>query len=567
MDNPIAASQKLKSILVQLFLAGLLFIVFLIPRLPGLDKFVTPDEPTWEKRSANFYSALLRHNYPNTYQTGHPGVTTMWLGALAYKLKFPEYENYDKPNTGDSWLFKVIEAHGPAPIELLATSRLLVALTVSLISVIGFLYARSLLGLLPALTGFALLAFDPLPISQARVLHTNALLGSFMILAVLAFMHFLEKRRWFSLVVSGISGGLGYITLSPGGFIVPAVVCLALLEYARAHWKTRDWNLRQFAAQTVVPLTVWGLLALLTIGVVWPAMWEEPIAILATTMRFAMGAAEGEIGTTQILGAYQQPDVDAARFFYYYPLTYLWRASPFALAGLVLLIIAWRTKALGGFSENTRRNLLWLLMFAAVYTIAMSSGEKKYDRYYLPAYPALDMLSGAGWAAGLLWLADRFKGLFKIRFAVISLALVIFFQAVSALQTYPYYLTYYNPLLGGIQKAPAVMIVGWGEGLNEAALYLKDIPGIENKTIHSWYPAAFSWFSRSYGFKAEFIDLSYEAEGEELANYLDADYVIAYINQWQRNTHPHLLAALAEQTPVHTVVIDGVEYVRIYKMR
>ncbi len=567
MDNPTTTLQKFKSFLTQLLLACLLFVVFLIPRLPGLDRFVTPDEPTWEKRSANFYSALLRKDYASTYQTGHPGVTTMWLGAIVYHVKFRAYADHARPNTGDAFLFDVIDKYGPPPMEILSTSRLLVVLVVSAVAALCFLYANALLGLLPALVGFALLAFDPLPISQSRVLHTNALLGSFMILSALAFMHFLEKRNWLSLVISGLAGGAGYLSLSPGGFIVPAVIILALAEFARLHWKAHDWNGRQFFVQTVVPLALWGTIALLTIGIVWPAMWKQPLAVLASSMRFAVGAAEGEIGTTQILGAYQQPDMDPSRFFYYYPLTYLWRATPFALAGLVLLIVAWRSKALIGFSSNIRRNLLWLLVFAVIYTLAMSGGEKKYDRYYLPVYPALDMLSGAGWAAGLLWLADRFKGLIKIRFAVIGLALVVFCQAVSALQTYPYYLTYYNPLLGGIHKAPSVMIVGWGEGLDQAALYLHTIPGIENKTIHTWYPAAFSWFSRSYGFKADFLDLPYEAQAKKLTRYLASDYVITYINQWQRNSHPYLLAALATQTPVHIVVIDGVEYARIYKMK
>ncbi len=567
MDKPITPPHNLKHTLIQIIFACLLFLLFLIPRLPGLDQFVTPDEPTWEKRSANFYSALLRKNYPNTYQTGHPGVTTMWLGALAYKLKFPAYENYDKPNTGDAWLFKVIEEHGPQPMELLATSRMLVALTVSLISVVCFLYARSLMGSLPALIGFALLAFDPLPIAQSRVLHTNALLGSFMILSTLAFMHFLQKRGWGSLVISGIAGGLGYLTLSPGGFIVPAIICLALLEFALFQWRSPAGSWRGLVKQTIPPLILWGGVALLTIMIVWPAMWEEPVAVLATTLRYALSAAEGEIGTTQLMGAFQQVDVPASRFFYYYPLTYLWRSTPIALAGLVLLVLTWRTKVLRGFSAQTRRNLLWLVVFIAVYTIAMSSGEKKFDRYYLPAYPALNMISGAGWAAGLAWLVERYKMLSRIRFAFIGLALIVLVQACSVLQTYPYYLTYYNPLLGGIQKAPAVMIVGWGEGLNEAALYLHNIPDIENKAIHSWYPVAFSWFSHTYGFNAEFIDLSYEAEGEELANYLAADYVVTYINEWQRNVYGNLLAALAARTPVHTITINGVEYVRIYRMK
>lgn len=567
MDNPITASRKLKSFLAQLLLAAMLFVVFLIPRIPGLDKFVTPDEPTWEKRSANFFTARLQKDYASTNQTGHPGVTTMWLGEITYRLKFPTYSAHARANTGDTWLFKIIEKYGPLPIELLAASRMLVVLVVSFICVVCFQYARMLLGLWPALMGFALLAFDPLPIAQSRVLHTNALMGSFMILATLAFMHFMQKRNWLSLVISGAAGGLGFITLSPGGFIVPVIICLALLEFASLRWDAHERKPRHWMMEIIVPLAAWGLIALLAIMIVWPAMWVDPIGTLTSTLRFAMGAAEGEIGTTQLLGAYQQSDEGVSRFFYYYPLTYLWRSTPVALIGLVLLVAMWRSNVLGKFSMNTRKNLLWLVVFAVIYTVAMSTGEKKYDRYYMPVYPVLNILSGAGWAAGLLWLTDRVKVIKNYRYAILGLGLVVLFQAVSASQTYPYYLTYYNPLLGGIQKAPSVMIVGWGEGLNEAVSYLRNIPGIENKTIHTWYPAAFSWFSRTYGFKAEFVDLTYEAQGKELARYLAADYVITYINQWQRNTHPNLLAELAKLTPVYIVVIDEVEYVRIYKMR
>jgi 4-amino-4-deoxy-L-arabinose transferase-like glycosyltransferase len=490
----------------------------------------------------------------------------MWLGAIAYQLEFPAYGTYARPNTGDTRLFKVIEVYGPQPIELLAASRLLMVLSIGFISVVCFFFARSLLGFLPALIGFALLAFDPLPIAQSRVLHTNALLGSFMILSTLAFMHFLEKRSWFSMVISGVAGGLGYLTLSPGGFIIPTIICLALLEFVLSQWKSPHWSWRQFAIQTVIPLALWGLVALVIIVIVWPAMWVDPVGTLRATLRYALIAAEGEIGSTQLMAAYQQVDVYATRFYYYYPLTYLWRSTPIALAGLALLALTLRSKTLGGFSARTRHNLLWLAVFVAIYTVAMSLGEKKFDRYYLPVYPALNLMAGAGWAAGFVWMAERYRASKRV-FIYMGMVLVIFSQACSAMQTYPYYLTYYNPLLGGIQKAPAVMIVGWGEGLNEAALYLRNIPDIENKTIHSWYPIAFSWFSRSYGFKAQFIDLTYEAEGKELANYLAGDYVITYINEWQRNIYGNLLATLAEQTPVHTITINGVEYVRIYRMK
>ena len=41
---------------------------------------------------------------------------------------------------------------------------------------------------------------------------------------------------------------------------------------------------------------------------------------------------------------------------------------------------------------------------------------------------------------------------------------------------YPYYFTYYNPLAGGSMTAPEVLLVGWGEGLDTAAGWLKQQP-------------------------------------------------------------------------------------------
>ncbi len=44
------------------------------------------------------------------------------------------------------------------------------------------------------------------------------------------------------------------------------------------------------------------------------------------------------------------------------------------------------------------------------------------------------------------------------------------------------------------------------------------------------------------------------------------DYAIIYINQRQRNYPEDLLQYLEEQTPEHTIWIDGVDYARIYRL-
>ena len=40
----------------------------------------------------------------------------------------------------------------------------------------------------------------------------------------------------------------------------------------------------------------------------------------------------------------------------------------------------------------------------------------------------------------------------------------------------PYYLPYYNPLVGGTKVAPRVLLYGWGEALDRAAAYLNTSP-------------------------------------------------------------------------------------------
>jgi hypothetical protein len=71
----------------RLALAAALLITFLAlpPRLIDLDRFVTTDELFWMGRSGNFARALATGQLPLTFQSGHPGVTTMWTTLLGMR--------------------------------------------------------------------------------------------------------------------------------------------------------------------------------------------------------------------------------------------------------------------------------------------------------------------------------------------------------------------------------------------------------------------------------------------------------------------------------------------------
>ena len=65
-----------------ILLTVLVFAAALAPRLAGRDTYVTLDEDNWLKRTAGFTYALWSGELRRTYQNGHPGVTTMWIGML-----------------------------------------------------------------------------------------------------------------------------------------------------------------------------------------------------------------------------------------------------------------------------------------------------------------------------------------------------------------------------------------------------------------------------------------------------------------------------------------------------
>jgi hypothetical protein len=153
----------------------LLALAIWLPRGLALDRFVAVDERSWLTRSGNFYLALSQGDYAATFQRYHPGVTTMWLGMAGFVAAYPEY-----PAQADGQISNMSEgiedflaAHGHPPMEMLAAGRFFVVLAITLALLASFWLAADLLGVWPALVGFALLAFEPQALGLMRMLHVD----------------------------------------------------------------------------------------------------------------------------------------------------------------------------------------------------------------------------------------------------------------------------------------------------------------------------------------------------------------------------------------------------------
>jgi hypothetical protein len=124
-------------------------------------------------------------------------------------------------------------------------------------------------------------------------------------------------------------------------------------------------------------------------------------------------------------------------------------------------------------------------------------------------------------------------------------------QGLLVVPSHPYYLAWYNPLLGGLRQAVHELPVGWGEGLEKAADYLNSLPNAELLTISS---------SGMPGMAPKF-------RGRTLAlarpSLVQADYAVIYVSDRQGRPSP-VDDLISEAALQYVARIDGVEYAWVY---
>lgn len=194
---------------------------------------------------------------------------------------------------------------------------------------------------------------------------------------------------------------------------------------------------------------------------------------------------------------------------------------------------------------------LALAAYALLFGAAMTAAAKSFDRYLLPAFPALDLLAGLG-----LTLAARrlrpFGGAGWLLAGAFVLPLLIYPLATSL----PYALTWYNPLAGGGAAAQQALSVGWGEGLDVVARYLNAKP--DAARIKVAMPGEI--YTTVLG--AQFAGAVMPAEGADpSAN--GADYFVTYIRAPQ-DADPIYDSRFQTWQPEVIARLAGIEYARVY---
>lgn len=446
---------------------GLLALIFW-PRLMDLGTIVTNDETIWRGRAHRYITGLATLDLSMLFSGGQPGVTTMLFAGVA-----DQFHDF-------------------------AASQAAVAIPVAILLGINIILLARLAGWSLAFLAGILLTLDPFFIAHSRIVHTDALLASFMLFSLLLLaLAWREKSRRY-LYLSAVAVALSILTKFFAAWLLVPLMWIAL----------------QSRFERVRGKRVLAMLGILVISVValWPVVLVpvEPISIVLKYSGLSVATSEYGKGADQPL---------------YYAREWWFRITPLAA---ILAAVAVVGLAIGGrrgvLQFPSRQLMLWLLGSALFYGLILSLSEQKADRYFLIGFLVTDILA----AAGIVWLAALVRQLFPTwnwqKAALPAGVLLAGILAWDIAALHPYFLVYHNPW------APAenTRKLGWGEGLEKAAEWLTSHPEREEEAQKLSKVASHYIFAMREHYKGPLDSLGHEYDSD------DFRYVVLYRTMFER---------------------------------
>jgi hypothetical protein len=145
----------------------------------------------------------------------------------------------------------------------------------------------------------------------------------------------------------------------------------------------------------------------------------------------------------------------------------------------------------------------------------------------------------------------------------IGAIMLVGLQLGLALASFPYFISYYNPVLEALEPGvqnPTLNVTGCGVGLDQAAAYLAQKPNAAGMTVMA--ANGYGCFSYYFPGRTEPMNNLVLSDPQLLDILRGSQYaVVDYFNQ-RRNQIPDGLEGIA---PEKTIWINGMDFLNIYR--
>lgn len=525
-------NKKDLSLFILIFLASIFLRI-----LNFSQQSINPDEYHWHNRSNRFYHAIMDKKWDQTYQTEHPGTTLMWSTVTALRVSRLIYRRFDPAFDYQDY---------PYLLHTFERIHFAVAFPLMLITAafIGFFYLclKDLASRQFSILATLLVLTDIYFLANSRTVQMDALQTAFIMSSLLSALLFNKHRQPAFLILSAILASLNVLTKLPGLIVLPVVLLVVNFKDLKALLTFKTLKpLSGLFFKTTFFFAVFSITSFITL----PALLTD-FNQVTEKFKYAIFSV-GIEGVKEQSEFYLGKIVERGEGYSFYILSLLFRQSliPF-LMFIPSLILLWKERKRGLPEKNL---VLFFLFFTFFWAAILSIPVKKEDRYILPTHVSLNIVAAYPFYR-LYQIRHRNKNKFMVSFTALSL--IIF--AISAKPLNFDYMGYYNPLLGGNKTAVKLIRVGWGEGLKPIALYLNQLENADDIKVASWYANSYSPYTKS--------KITYEFNWEDE----DAEYLVFYVNQIQRNQEPVMIEKyFKKEYIVYTSVFNGLEFAWLVK--
>ncbi len=515
-------NQTMRQTLLFKISVPVILVALLIPVYLDLGKEnVNVDQSLWYGRTASFSKALVAGDFSQTYQQYHPGVTFMYLIVSGQKL----YEIISKTSSDYTTI-----PYNKFPLYNFCTKFFVTTTCVILnffsAAVLIKITKRKVIGL-----GFLLLLFtEPIYIGLLRNLHMDVLVASFIFAGVVSFYAGLTTGRIRYLIISGLLCGLGLLTKSIAITALALNFAVGLYFY---YLNKEVKYIKYFGLSCVVATVIFFAL--------FPAMWVSPVQTLNNI--YSDGILKTGILGEDNFGHTVRGITTHNPGYGYYLNIFKFRLSPlaqFSLAAIVVVICFF-------YFKKIKDEKMTLVVFSALYIlgyfIAFSILQKKTDRYIAPMLPFISL--AAVLTVQMIYDHIRSKKLRTVFILFLSIGIAV--NLLTVIKIHPYYMAYYNPVWGGINKAKKKIYINQGGiGAYEIASFLNSKDLTEADKIGA-------------------TNLELQAFSKYFIHALDPDV---------RKTYRYVVLTLQKDddfkhgmTLVYTVKVLGETYFRVYERK
>jgi len=546
----------------KILLSLLLFVLTLTPRLLELKSFVTVDEPFWLSVGANYYYALARREFQNTVYEYHPAVTTMSVITAAFLTDFPDFRKLGQGyfDVDKEKFDPFIVEHGHDPLYLLYLSRVFQVLVITVLILFIFYFLSILLGEKKAFFVTALLSIAPYFLGHSRVLSHEAMLSAFALTSIFGLMAYLEsERKWFYLLISAAAAALAQLSKSSAMAMFPVI---GLMLVVAVFEKSKERGFKAALLDHLKIFGIWLAAMVLAYFIFWPGMWVAPGKMLYEVYgnAFSYAFQGSRLQVTQEL----QParfTIDSvgntARLFGSFILE---SGTIITWTGVALAIASFFLRGKNSPSAVEKKIFVYLLTAAAMFVLLFSVAQGlNYRHYVMTAHVSMAVIGALGWA---VWV-NRLE---KKSLAQIAAILLIALQAVEGAAFYPYFYTYYNPLVAIINGASPAS--NYGEGIELAAAYLNDKPNGDSLVVFSYRGRGpFSYFFRGKTVILNPVFMDDPGMPTLFERLKGTDYIVITDTLEFRTVGSGLFVRTLKMTPPeHSIYIKGVSPIHIYRV-